>query len=66
MRSDDFFYYRRRAQQERELAATCGDSALALTHLKMAEEYELRAQKVQILLAATPDRQCVITHHRRD
>lgn len=35
-------YLARRAREERQRAALCADSAAALVHLKMAEEYDRR------------------------
>lgn len=40
---DDRAYYAQRARQERERANACQDKAVALPHLKLAEEYERRA-----------------------
>lgn len=42
MTSEDQSYYRKRAQEERERAAACEDSSVAMAHLKMADEYERR------------------------
>jgi len=39
---DDASYFRRRAQREREIANICENNAVALAHLRMAEEYERR------------------------
>jgi hypothetical protein len=41
---DDESYFRMRAQREREIAGSCHDNAVALAHLKMADEYERRLQ----------------------
>jgi len=40
---DDRPYLLQRAQRERALAGSCSDRGVALTHAKMAEEYERRA-----------------------
>ena len=40
---DDRPYFQQRAQRERALAGSCSDRGVALTHTKMAEEYERRA-----------------------
>lgn len=37
-------YLQARARQERNLALTSEDNCAALTHLRMADEYERRAQ----------------------
>ena len=36
-------YFLARAQREREIAISCEDNAVALTHFRFAEEYERRA-----------------------
>ena len=41
--TDDRDYYIRRASEERRRAGVCEDNAVALAHLKMADEYERRA-----------------------
>jgi mannitol/fructose-specific phosphotransferase system IIA component (Ntr-type) len=43
-RIEDRAYYRRRAWEERQKASTCEDNTVALTHLKMAEEYDKRTR----------------------
>jgi hypothetical protein len=43
-------YLRERARVERERAGTCKDSAAALVHRKMADEYEKRAKVADTLL----------------
>jgi hypothetical protein len=35
-------YFTRRAREERQIAAICEDNAVALAHLKMADEYTKR------------------------
>ena len=40
---EDRDYFARRAREERELAATCEDNAVAMAHLQMADEYSKRA-----------------------
>ena len=42
--SEDRNYYRQRASEERQRAIVCEDNSAALAHLKMAEEYDRRAQ----------------------
>lgn len=37
-------YLQARARQERSIAITSEDNCVALTHLRMADEYERRAQ----------------------
>lgn len=39
-------YFAMRAREERERAAICEDNAVAMAHLKMAEEYDKRARGV--------------------
>jgi hypothetical protein len=41
-KSEDFAYYQARALQERSLGSQCEDNAVALVHLRMADEYERR------------------------
>ena len=41
--TDDSEYFIRRASEERRRAGVCEDNAVALAHLKMADEYERRA-----------------------
>ena len=41
---NDSAYFQKRASEERERAATCEDNLVALTHLRMADEYERRAR----------------------
>ena len=36
-------YLLARARREREIASTCEDNGVALTHFRMADEYERRA-----------------------
>lgn len=45
-----------RAAQEREIALGCEDSAVALAHLRMAEEYERRARLERDAPQAADDR----------
>lgn len=40
----DHDYFSQRAAQERAAANKCEDNAVALAHLRMADEYERRAQ----------------------
>jgi len=40
-------YYAQRAREERQRAATCEDNSAALAHLRMAEEYDRRAQGIE-------------------
>jgi hypothetical protein len=40
---DDRTYFLSRARHERGVGSTCEDNAVALAHLKMADEYERRA-----------------------
>lgn len=47
MRTDDASYYQKRAQQERKRAAICEDNTVALAHLRMADEYELRVREMK-------------------
>ncbi|MDB5707230.1 MAG: hypothetical protein JWN66_4346 [Sphingomonas bacterium] len=42
----DRAYFTRRAREEREYASVCEDNAAAVAHLKMAEEYEKRANNL--------------------
>jgi hypothetical protein len=56
MRTDDASYYQKRAQQERERAAICEDNTVALAHLRMADEYELRVQEMKPGLQVASDR----------
>ena len=39
---DDRTYFEVRARQERAIGSTCEDNAVALAHLRMANEYERR------------------------
>jgi len=43
--SNDRNYYTARAEEERALAIQCRDPAAALAHLKLATEYEKRADR---------------------
>ena len=43
---EDRAYFAKRAQEERERAATCEDNAAALAHLKLADEYNRRANEL--------------------
>lgn len=49
---DDREYWARRARQERESAASCPDPAIALTHTRMAVEYERRASQGELVQTA--------------
>jgi hypothetical protein len=40
---DDRSYFLSRARLERVIGSACEDNAVALAHLKMADEYERRA-----------------------
>lgn len=42
-RSDQHAYLTRRARQERDIAICCEDNAVALTHFRFADEYEITA-----------------------
>ena len=42
---EDRSFLARRAREEREASARCEDSAAAMAHLKMAEEYDKRASQ---------------------
>jgi hypothetical protein len=44
---DDREYFIRRARQERAIASTCEDNAVALAHLRMADTYECRARELE-------------------
>lgn len=44
MSGPNFDYLQKRAQQERAIANTSEDNCVALVHLRMADEYERRAQ----------------------
>jgi hypothetical protein len=44
--SDDRAYYEARARQERVIAARCEDNAVALAHLRMADEYDRRIARI--------------------
>lgn len=46
--SNDHSYFLARARQEREIANICEDNAVALAHLRMAEEYERRARTLPV------------------
>ena len=46
MQTGNLDYFRRRADEERRIAATCGDSAVAAAHLKMADEYQKRVDEL--------------------
>jgi len=39
-------YYAQRAREERQKAVVCEDNSAALAHLRMAEEYDRRAQEI--------------------
>jgi hypothetical protein len=39
-------YYAQRAREERQRAVICEDNSAALAHLRMAEEYDRRAQSI--------------------
>ena len=43
---EDRAYFIRRAREERAAACTCEDNSAAVAHLKMADEYERRAQEL--------------------
>lgn len=44
---DQLDYLQARAQQERNIAITTEDNCVALVHLRMADEYERRAQMLK-------------------
>ncbi|WP_293987032.1 hypothetical protein [Sphingomonas sp.] len=46
MQTGNLDYFRRRANEERQAAAACGDSAVAAAHLKMADEYAKRVNEL--------------------
>jgi hypothetical protein len=41
-------YYAQRAREERQRAVICEDNSAALAHLRMAEEYDRRAQSIGV------------------
>jgi len=43
---EDCTYFTERAEEERQRAAVCEDNAAALAHLRLADEYNRRAQEV--------------------
>lgn len=48
-------YYEARVRQERAIASTCEDNAVALAHFRMADEYERRlGEALAESNAATP------------
>ena len=47
MYADEIEYLRHRAKQEREIAVTCEDNAIALAHFRMADEYQRRVDALQ-------------------
>lgn len=51
MHNPQLDYLQTRALQERNIAITSEDNCVALTHLRMADEYERRAQ---LLMEASP------------
>jgi hypothetical protein len=44
--SENRIYYAQRAREERQRAVICEDNSAALAHLRMAEEYDRRAQNI--------------------
>lgn len=46
-------YFAKRAKDERDKAAVCEDNAAALVHLRLAEEYDRRAEAVAMPHSAT-------------
>jgi hypothetical protein len=46
---EDRTYFAKRAEQERDRAAVCEDNAAALVHLRLADEYDRRAQDVAVM-----------------
>lgn len=52
---DDAAYFRKRAGEERERAATCEDNLVALTHLRMADEYDRRASRAETAVTRQPE-----------
>ncbi len=53
---EDRAYFAERARREREIARSCEDSSVAVTHLRMAEAYERRAEELarQVEAAVSP------------
>lgn len=49
-RPDDRAYYEARARQERMIGAQCEDNAVALAHLRMADEYDRRVARIGLAL----------------
>lgn len=47
MQTDNLDYFRRRADEERQIAATSEDNAVAAAHLKMADEYQKRVEELR-------------------
>ena len=50
--SENLIYYAQRAREERQRAVTCEDNSAALAHLRMAEEYDRRAQDIAMARAS--------------
>lgn len=50
--SDDLDYFNRRAFEERSRAAKAADPSVRQTHLKMAAEYERRADAIPAMPTA--------------
>ena len=42
-------HYERRAREERDRAAACESASAAQDHLRLAEEYERKAQAIQLI-----------------
>lgn len=51
---NDRAYYEARVRHERAIASTCEDNAVALAHLRMAEEYERRLAAIGPGVQAPP------------
>lgn len=43
---EDRAYFARRAREERKYGSTCEDNTAAVAHLKLADEYEKRANEL--------------------
>jgi hypothetical protein len=46
-------HYERRAREERDRAAACESASAAQDHLRLAEEYERKAQASQLIQCGT-------------
>lgn len=54
MRDDEIAYYRKRLRQERGATVVGEDIAVALAHLKMADEYEKLVKGTKPVRALSP------------